>query len=49
VKHGVPFDIAFSLPDDERTAWVVVLGELDGSRYDFATRTWSGPAGATRR
>ena len=30
VRNGVPFDIAFSLPPDERLAFVVALGSLDG-------------------
>jgi hypothetical protein len=36
----VPFDVAFSLPPDERTAWVVVFGTMDGGRFDFATQCW---------
>jgi hypothetical protein len=30
VKNGVPFDVAFSLPVDERLAYVVVFGTLEG-------------------
>jgi hypothetical protein len=41
--HGVPFDVAFSLDDDDRTAWVIAIGELDGKRYDWTTRQWSVP------
>jgi hypothetical protein len=36
----VPFDVAFSLPDDERLAYVVVLGTLEGRRFDWSTHTW---------
>jgi hypothetical protein len=43
VMHGVPFDVAFSLDDDDRTAWVIAIGELDGKRYDWTTRQWSVP------
>jgi hypothetical protein len=39
-RNGVPFDVAFSLTPDERLAWVVALGELDGHEFDFATMGW---------
>lgn len=28
VKNGVPYDVAFSMDDDERTAHVIVFGQL---------------------
>ena len=40
VRNGVPFDVAFSLPAEDRFAWVVVLGELDGHSWDHTTRQW---------
>jgi hypothetical protein len=49
VKHGVPFDIAFSLPEWERKAWVIALGELDGLRYDRTTGAWRTPGGTDPR
>jgi hypothetical protein len=36
----VPFDIAFSLPPDERLAFVVALGSLDGGIFDWAAMRW---------
>lgn len=36
----MPFDVAFSLPPDERLAWVVALGTLDGREFDFTANTW---------
>jgi hypothetical protein len=39
-RNGVPFDVAFSLAPDERLAWVVAIGWLDGREFDFATMTW---------
>jgi hypothetical protein len=36
----VPFDVAFSLPPEDRLAWVVVIGRLDGGEFDFASMTW---------
>jgi hypothetical protein len=42
----VPFDVAFSLAEDDRTAWVVAIGELEGKRYDWTTRQWMSPGGA---
>lgn len=40
VRNGVPFDVAFSLPPDERLVWVVVFGELAGRRWDWGTMAW---------
>ena len=40
VRNGVPFDVAFSLPDDERIAFVVALGSLDGRRFDWNRMEW---------
>ena len=40
VRNGVPFDVAFSLPEDERAAWVIALGTLDGGVFDFTTMRW---------
>jgi hypothetical protein len=40
VKCGVPFDVAFSLADDERLAYVVVLGTLDGNEFDWDLLRW---------
>jgi len=36
----VPFDVAFSLSEDERLAFVVVLGELDGRSFDWQALRW---------
>lgn len=35
VKHGVPFDVAFSLEPDELLAYLIVLRGFDGYEYDF--------------
>jgi hypothetical protein len=40
VTNGVPFDVAFSLDDDERLAWVVAVGRLKGREYNWHTRQW---------
>lgn len=40
VRNGVPFDVAFSLDSDERAAWVIALGTLQGRRFDFDTMEW---------
>ena len=40
VKNGVPFDVAFTLPPDERFAYVVILGELAGGRFDWGAMRW---------
>jgi hypothetical protein len=36
----VPFDVAFSLPADERLAWVVVIGTLDGRSFNWQAHCW---------
>jgi hypothetical protein len=40
VKSGVPFDVAFSLPADERLAYVVALGTLEGREFDWRALRW---------
>jgi hypothetical protein len=40
IKNGVPFDVAFSLDQAERLAWVVVLGELSGLTWDYGAGRW---------
>jgi hypothetical protein len=38
----VPFDVAFSLPPDERFAFVVALGTLGGRVFDWDLLQWKG-------
>jgi hypothetical protein len=38
--NGVPYDVAFSLPPDERMAHVVAIGTLNGGRFNWGTLTW---------
>lgn len=40
VKNNVPFDVAFSLPPDERLAWMVIFGRFDGGEFDWSTGSW---------
>jgi hypothetical protein len=40
----VPFDVAFSLAEDERLAFVVALGSLDGREFDWTSVTWKDSA-----
>ena len=40
VNKGVPFDVAFTLDATMRLAWCVVLGELDGGRFDWTRLEW---------
>ncbi len=40
VHNGVPFDVAFSLGERERLAWVVIIGTLHGKTFDWRTETW---------
>ena len=41
VRNSVPFDVAFSLDQDERTAWIVALGTLDGRVWDWGAMRWT--------
>lgn len=36
VKHGIPFDVAFSLTNDTRVAWNIICGEIDGGEFDWS-------------
>jgi hypothetical protein len=36
----VPFEIAFSLPLDERLAFVIAFGMLDGREFDWNLLRW---------
>lgn len=36
----MPFDVAFSLPPEDRLAWIVAIGRLDGGEFDFQTHSW---------
>jgi hypothetical protein len=40
VRNGVPFDVAFCLPAEERMAFVIALGRLDGHAFDDAAMRW---------
>lgn len=36
----MPFDVAFSLSPDERMAFVIALGTLDGHQFDWEAHGW---------
>ena len=40
VSKGVPFDVAFSLDDEARFAWSIILGELGGGKFNWSTMQW---------
>lgn len=40
VQHGIPFDVAFCLPPHRRLAWVVVIGTLEGGKFDWNVGRW---------
>jgi len=42
-KNGVPFDVACSLTRNERLAWVVALGALEGRQFDWQAIQWYEP------
>lgn len=35
MRNGVPYDVAFSLPDNERTAYAIIFAEIEGSEFDW--------------
>lgn len=39
-KNGVPHDVALEMDDVTRLAAVIILGELDGSKFDWSARAW---------
>lgn len=40
MKQGIPFDVAFSLSNNERVAWLIICGEIDGGEFDWSTGNW---------
>ena len=36
----MPFDVAFCLSLEERLAFVVAIGRLDGHEFDFSAMRW---------
>jgi hypothetical protein len=40
VRRGFPPDWAFSLSNDMRVAFLVILGDLDGGVFDWSSGTW---------
>jgi hypothetical protein len=40
LKHGVPWDIIWSLTPTRRLAYLVVAGELDGGVFDWGRMRW---------
>ena len=43
VRNGVSLDVAFSLDAGERTAWVIVIGQMDGLTWDWEAMAWVTP------
>jgi hypothetical protein len=39
-KNGVPWDVANDLDEVERAAFVVILAEFEGGRFDWNTGQW---------
>ena len=37
VKNNIPFDVAFSLDDCERTAYAILFSEMEGNKFNFDT------------
>jgi hypothetical protein len=42
LRHGVPFDVAFSLDWPELNGWNIALGKMTtGQTYDWDSGSWS--------
>jgi hypothetical protein len=37
VKHGVPFDVAFSLNEVDRAAFAIIMNQFEGAVFDWNT------------
>jgi hypothetical protein len=40
VKNGVPYDVAFSLPEADVAAYGIIFGEFEGNEFSWATMSW---------
>lgn len=40
MKHGVPWDLAFSLAYADALGMVVTFGELEGGAFDWDSMSW---------
>lgn len=40
VDRGVSLDVALSLDDDERAAWLIIFGQIRGHEFDWANGMW---------
>lgn len=40
VTAGVPWDVAFSLPEEKLIAFTIIAGELNGGRFDWDGMRW---------
>jgi hypothetical protein len=40
VKNGVPYDVAFSLPDADVAAYSIIFGEMEGQKFNWQGMVW---------
>jgi len=40
VQQKIPWDVAFSLSNDERVAFLIIMGENDGGTFDWTSCKW---------
>ncbi len=43
VKNGIPFDVAFRLDENTRTAWSIVFSEQSGATFNWDTMRFEEP------
>ena len=40
VVNNVPFDRAIMMTDNERMAWLILIGQANGKRWDWGMMNW---------
>jgi hypothetical protein len=45
VRRGVPYDVAMHLSPAQRLAFIVLMGEAEGGRFDWERMGWEGTGG----
>lgn len=43
MRQGVPFDVAMDLDDDYRTAFAIIMGEIEGGEWDWSLMQFREP------
>lgn len=44
VRNGVPFDVAFQLDDNTRTAFAIIFSGFEGAKFNWNRMVFEDPA-----